>query len=180
MLHTNTQSPCAVGADAGSPDSPDLKFVYEGDDAFSAIPSFGVIPAQVGFGNLMGPAQRFSFVHTSTSPPPPFPLTQGSLAQVMMGIDGLDFNPMMLLHGEQYLELHAPFPTEGWTQAFRRISILCFPSPTPPNRRFHPYTRRRGHIAGQDCGHPGQGQGGAGHPQRFGVWVGNPLLPSWL
>ena len=36
-----------VGATLSPNDQTELKFLYEGDENFSAIPTFGVIPAQV-------------------------------------------------------------------------------------------------------------------------------------
>lgn len=61
----------------------DLRYVYEGSPDFAALPSFAIIPAQAG------------------------------LNQLMAGVDGLDFNLMSLLHGEQYLELLRPLPTSA-------------------------------------------------------------------
>lgn len=60
----------------------ELQWTFEGDDQFSALPTFGVVPQ--------------------------FPCSAG------FPLDWLpNFNPAKLLHGEQYLNIKGPIPTQG-------------------------------------------------------------------
>uniref|UniRef100_M4APF7 Hydroxysteroid (17-beta) dehydrogenase 4 n=1 Tax=Xiphophorus maculatus TaxID=8083 RepID=M4APF7_XIPMA len=69
-----------VGMSTKDPDS--LRFLYEGHQDFSCLPTFGVIPSQA---TIMG----------------------GGLSS----IPGLSIDFTQVLHGEQYLELYKPLPT---------------------------------------------------------------------
>ncbi|XP_038164044.1 peroxisomal multifunctional enzyme type 2 [Cyprinodon tularosa] len=71
-----------VGMSTKDPDS--LRFLYEGHQDFSCLPTFGVIPSQAA---TMG----------------------GGLSSV----PGLNIDFTQVLHGEQYLELYKPLPTSG-------------------------------------------------------------------
>ncbi|XP_042304608.1 peroxisomal multifunctional enzyme type 2 isoform X2 [Sceloporus undulatus] len=74
----------ALGVGMSTKDPDHLKFLFEGNEEFCCLPSFGVIPAQAS-------------------------MFEGGLTN----IPGLSFDFTKMLHGEQYLELYKPLPTSG-------------------------------------------------------------------
>ncbi|XP_008287375.1 peroxisomal multifunctional enzyme type 2 [Stegastes partitus] len=74
----------ALGVGMSTKDPDHLRFLYEGSEDFSCLPTFGVIVSQAS-------------------------MMDGSLGSV----PGLDIDLTRVLHGEQYLELYKPLPTSG-------------------------------------------------------------------
>ncbi len=86
----------AVGAPAHWLDPDELAFVYElSAQGFKALPTFPV-------------------------------LYPGKMIDVLVSgrIGSIEFNPMMLVHGEQYLEIKKPIPTRGQITCRPRISAI--------------------------------------------------------
>ncbi len=98
FLHTYTERDVSlyalgVGAPLNPLDASELRFVYELAGDFQALPTFPVL----------------------------FPSKM--LIEVLTGdLPGLQFNPMMLVHGEQYLELRGALPTSGSVRCEAHIS----------------------------------------------------------
>ncbi|XP_070759808.1 peroxisomal multifunctional enzyme type 2 isoform X5 [Enoplosus armatus] len=72
----------ALGVGMSTKDPDHLRFLYEGHQDFSCLPTFGVIPSQAA-------------------------MMDGGLSS----IPGLNIDLTRMLHGEQYLELFKPLPT---------------------------------------------------------------------
>ncbi|MBN3310730.1 DHB4 enzyme, partial [Amia calva] len=87
MVFTYSHTECilyALGVGMSTKDPDHLKFLYEGHEEFSCLPTFGVIPSQAS-------------------------MMSGGLND----IPGLNLDLTRLLHGEQYLEMYKPIPTSG-------------------------------------------------------------------
>ncbi|MGH0180142.1 UNVERIFIED_CONTAM: hypothetical protein FKN15_021100 [Acipenser sinensis] len=89
MVFTYSQTQCilyALGVGMSTKDPDHMKFLFEGHEEFSCLPTFGVIPSQAS-------------------------MMDGGLTAV----PGFNFDFTRLLHGEQYLELYKPLPTSVHT-----------------------------------------------------------------
>jgi len=85
-----------IGAPADWLDPSELKYVYElSTEGFKVIPSFGVIYSGARIESILS----------------------GNIA-------GIEFNPMMLVHGEQYLEIKKPLPTSGTITSIPTITNI--------------------------------------------------------
>ena len=85
-----------VGAPAGPLDPKELQFVYElSGEGFKTLPTFAVL----------FPTRAIEVLLTGSLP-------------------GLTFNPMMLLHGEQFLEVKHPLPTSGLVTCRPKVSAV--------------------------------------------------------
>uniref|UniRef100_A0A3B4YVV6 Hydroxysteroid 17-beta dehydrogenase 4 n=1 Tax=Stegastes partitus TaxID=144197 RepID=A0A3B4YVV6_9TELE len=84
----------ALGVGMSTKDPDHLRFLYEGSEDFSCLPTFGVIVSQAS-------------------------MMDGSLGSV----PGLDIDLTRVLHGEQYLELYKPLPTSGKSSLIIEFNI---------------------------------------------------------
>ena len=83
-----------IGAGLGRPTDP-VELAYTYEQKLVVLPSFAVVPAFRG-------------------------LVQAATGQ----IPGLALNPVMVLHGEQDLEIHKPIPTAGTVESRPRVASL--------------------------------------------------------
>lgn len=85
-----------IGAPADILDQDELKFVYElSENGFHALPTFAVT------------------------------YISRMIEDILSGkIGNIEFNPMMLVHGEQYLQVNRPLPTSGTVTCYPRIANI--------------------------------------------------------
>ncbi|VVC40772.1 Short-chain dehydrogenase/reductase, conserved site,Short-chain dehydrogenase/reductase SDR,SCP2 sterol- [Cinara cedri] len=76
----------AIGVGANVREESDLQYLYESHENFSTLPTYAILPS------LMATMQNSSITNA---------------------IPGKEFDLSQVLHGEQYLELHKPLPTEA-------------------------------------------------------------------
>uniref|UniRef100_A0AAY4DKT1 Peroxisomal multifunctional enzyme type 2 n=1 Tax=Denticeps clupeoides TaxID=299321 RepID=A0AAY4DKT1_9TELE len=111
MTYSYTHIECilyALGVGMSTKDADHLKFLYEGHEAFTCLPTFGVIPAQCSMFN-------------------------GGLSS----IPGLNIDFTRLLHGEQYLELYKPLPTSGEAPPTSSPVCKVLEGPTGPLNTYN-------------------------------------------
>lgn len=94
MPSTPTCRHLTVGANTS--DSDNLKYLYEGHEQFSGLPSYGVIPAISSFSDS-------AMINEALKP------------------YNIELNPTKLVHGEQYLQLVKPIPTSGAFKTHSRV-----------------------------------------------------------
>lgn len=83
-----------LGIGAGVPQTDPNELAYTYEKNLKVLPSFGVIPTFAALGSIVG------------------------------GVPGLSFNPALLLHGEQDIEIHRPLPVAAKLENQGRIAGL--------------------------------------------------------
>jgi acyl dehydratase len=81
-----------LGIGAGVPPTDPNELEYAYEKSLKVLPSFGVIPVF------------------------------GAMGASLFNVEGLEFNPAMLLHGEQDIEIHRPLPTQAKLESEVRIA----------------------------------------------------------
>lgn len=83
-----------IGEGWNPTDDKNLRFVYERHAEFASMPTMGVL------------------------------FSNPALSEFIVNPPGVSFNPMMLLHGEHYLEIRSPLPTSGTVSSQAKMSNL--------------------------------------------------------